>query len=172
MLASQNSVVQIARFSAATFVVAHRLKSASSHPALRDGVNDFLGRDVSNHLILGERTAAEATERGIETAAAGIEGRQDLRLAPAGCCAGGLRLRSLFAVITAVTTLRINSGSATPTVSAREIEPIPALRSLAPPRPRLTPRIAIWISECHRNVDDHLQVRFTSALCRFVVNVA
>ena len=93
-------------------------------PALRDGVNDFLGRDVSNHFILGKRAAAEATERGVETAAAGVEGGKDLRLRSGP---GAVQVNSDLLVAGSVDhcghDLLIKSGSAMPTVSAREIEP-------------------------------------------------
>ena len=50
------------------------------HAALGQRANHFLGRDVSDHLILRKRAAAEAAERGVETAAAGVEGGLHFRL--------------------------------------------------------------------------------------------
>ena len=46
------------------------------HSALCERADDFLGRDVSHHLVLGKRTSAQAAQRRIETPATGIVRRQ------------------------------------------------------------------------------------------------
>ena len=97
------------------------------HAALLKRFDHAFGWNISNQRILRERTTAQSANGGIESAAAGVVSGENFRdgiraRRCAKCTPSSKYCRSLP---TAATTRLINSGPATPTVSASDIARMP-----------------------------------------------